>query len=43
MIDDVIIGQIVLVNPDKDYTSMDVDLADAVADIYAFALKKLLF
>jgi GAF domain-containing protein len=41
--DDVIIGQIVLGNPEKDYTTKDVDLTDAVADIYAFALKKLLF
>ncbi len=41
--DDIIIGQIVLGNPEKDYTTMDVDLADAVADIYAFAIKKLLY
>jgi GAF domain-containing protein len=39
---DNILGQIVLGNPEKDYTSRDVDLADAVADIYAIALKKLL-
>jgi GAF domain-containing protein len=37
-----ILGQIVLGNPDKDYTSLDVDLADAVADIYAIALKEIL-
>jgi len=41
--DDIILGQIVLGNPEKDYTTMDVDLADAVADIYAVALKKLLY
>jgi GAF domain-containing protein len=40
---DIILGQIVLGNPEKDYTSMDVDLADAVADIYALAIKKLLY
>lgn len=40
---DIILGQIVLGNPEKDYTSLDVDLVDAVADIYAFALKKLLY
>ncbi|MCE5214965.1 MAG: GAF domain-containing protein [Methanobacterium sp.] len=40
---DNIIGQIVLGNPEKDYTSFDVDLADTIADIYAVALKKLLY
>ena len=40
---DNILGQIVLGNPKKGYTSMDVDLADAVADVYAIALKKLLY
>lgn len=43
MFDGEILGQIVLGNPKNDYTTMDVDLADAVADIYAIALKKLLF
>jgi FOG: GAF domain len=43
MYNDIIIGQIVLGNPENDYTSMDVDLVDAVADIYAIALKKLLY
>jgi len=38
-----ILGQIVLGNPKNDYTSEDVDLADAVADIYAIALKELLY
>ncbi len=37
-----ILGQIVLGNPENDYTTTDVDLTDAVADIYAIALKKLL-
>ena len=37
-----ILGQIVLGNPENDYTSFDVDLADAIADIYAIALKKIL-
>jgi GAF domain-containing protein len=40
---DKILGQIVLGNPKRDYTSIDVDLADAVADIYAIALEKLLY
>ncbi|KAF5086437.1 GAF domain protein [anaerobic digester metagenome] len=38
-----IVGQIVLGNPSKDYTSRDVDMADAVADIYAEAVKKLFY
>ncbi len=38
-----ILGQIVLGNPEKDYTSMDVDLTDTVADIYAIAIKNLLY
>jgi GAF domain-containing protein len=41
--DDKIIGQIVLGNPKKDYNSNDVDITDAVADIYAIAIKKLLY
>ncbi len=40
---DKILGQIVLGNPKRGYTSIDVDLADAVADIYAIALEKLLY
>jgi GAF domain-containing protein len=43
MYDDKILGQIVLANPKNDYTTMDVDLADTIADIYAIALKKLIF
>ncbi len=39
---DIIIGQIVLGNPKKDYNSLDVDLADTIADIYAVALQKIL-
>ncbi len=39
---DIIIGQIVLGNPKKDYDSLDVDLADTIADIYAIALQKIL-
>ena len=38
-----ILGQIVLGNPENDYTATDVDLTDAVADIYSIALKKLLY
>jgi GAF domain-containing protein len=41
--DDKIIGQIVLGNPTKDYNSNDVDITEAVADIYAIAIKKLLY
>jgi GAF domain-containing protein len=41
--DNVIIGQIVMGNPEKDYTTMDVDLIDAVADIYAYSIKKLIY
>ena len=40
--DDRILGQIVLGNPENDYSSHDVDLTDSVADIYAIALNKLL-
>ncbi len=43
MYDGEILGQIVLGNPENDYTTTDVDLTDAVADIYAIALKKLLY
>lgn len=38
-----IVGQIVLGNPSKDYTSHEVDVADTVADIYAEALVKLIY
>lgn len=38
-----ILGQIVLGNPEKDYNTLDVDFADAVANIYAIAIKKLLY
>ncbi len=38
-----IIGQIVLGNPKKSYTSYDVDLSDTIADIYAFAVHKFLY
>jgi GAF domain-containing protein len=37
-----IIGQIVLGNPEKDYDSLDVDIADTIADIYAVALQRML-
>ncbi len=40
---DIVIGQIVLGNPEKDYTSLDVDITDAVADIYSYAIKKLVY
>jgi len=38
-----IVGQIVLGNPSKDYTSHEVDVADTVADIYAEAIVKLIY
>ena len=38
-----IIGQIVLGNPKSNYTTRDVDITDAVAEIYSYALKKLLY
>jgi hypothetical protein len=38
-----ILGQLVLGNPKKDYTTLDVNFADAIANIYAIALKKLLY
>lgn len=37
-----ILGQIVLGNPERDYTSEDVDMADSIANIYAIALKMIL-
>lgn len=37
-----ILGQIVFGNPDKDYSSEDVDMADSLANIYAIALKMIL-
>jgi len=40
---DNIIGQIVLGNPKKSYNSLDVDLTDTIADIYAFAVYKFLY
>jgi GAF domain-containing protein len=40
---DKIIGQIVLGNPVKEYNTLDVDYADAVADIYGIALKNKLW
>ncbi len=40
---DKIIGQIVLGNPVKEYDTLDVDYADAVADIYGIALKNKLW
>ena len=41
--DDNIIGQIVLGNPENSYTSLDVDLTDALADIYALAIYNFLY
>ncbi len=38
-----ILGQIVLGNPEKEYNSRDVDMANAVADIYALVLRELLY
>ena len=38
-----IIGQIVLGNPKSNYTTRDVDVADALAEIYSFAVKKLIY
>lgn len=38
-----IFGQIVLGNPEKDYDQFDLEIADKIADIYAAALKKLLY
>jgi GAF domain-containing protein len=38
-----IIGQIVLGNPKNNYTTRDVDVTDAVAEIYSIALKKLIY
>ncbi|MTK63815.1 MAG: GAF domain-containing protein [Methanobacterium sp.] len=41
--DENIIGQIVLGNPENSYTSLDVDLTDALADIYALAIHNFLY
>jgi GAF domain-containing protein len=38
-----IVGQIVLGNPKDSYTSLDVDLTDALADIYALAIYNFLY
>lgn len=38
-----IIGQIVLGNPKNSYTTRDVDVTDAVAEIYSSAIKKLIY
>lgn len=38
-----ILGQIVLGNPEKDYDQEDLQITDKIADIYAVALKKLLY
>lgn len=38
-----ILGQIVLGNPEKDYDLNDLRIADEISDIYAVALKKLLY
>lgn len=40
---DNIIGQIVLGNPKNSYTSLEVDLTDALADIYAIAVYNFLY
>ena len=38
-----IIGQIVVGNPEEDYNHQHLEIADKIADIYAVALKKLLY
>ncbi len=38
-----ILGQIVLGNPEEDYTTHHLEIADEIADVYAVALKKLLY
>ncbi len=38
-----ILGQIVLGNPEEDYTNHHLEIADEIADVYAVALKKLLY
>jgi GAF domain-containing protein len=38
-----IIGQIVLGNPKNNYTTRDVDVADTLAEIYSYAVKKLIY
>lgn len=40
---DIIIGQIVLGNPKNSYSSLDVDLTDSIADIYAIAIYNYLY
>lgn len=40
---DNIVGQIVLGNPKSSYTSLEVDLTDALADIYALAIYNFLY
>lgn len=40
---DSIIGQIVLGNPENSYSSFHVDLADALADVYAIAVQYFLY
>jgi len=39
---DKILGQIVLANPEQDYSDWELDIADEIASIYAKALEKLL-
>jgi len=41
--DDNIVGQIVLGNPKNSYTSLEVDLTDALAEIYALAIYNFLY
>ena len=38
-----ILGQIVLGNPEEDYTNHHLEIADKVANVYSVALKKLLY
>lgn len=40
--DDDILGQIVLANPEKDYSDLELNIADELGSIYALVLKKLL-
>ncbi|MBU4607848.1 MAG: GAF domain-containing protein [Euryarchaeota archaeon] len=39
---DKILGQIVLANPEKDYSELELEITDEIASIYALALDKLL-
>ena len=39
----IIMGQIVLGNPEEDYTDYHLEIADKVANVYSIALKKLLY